>query len=223
MSTSRRERAHDACPGVLRTHPAADGALARLRLPGGRLTARAARELAACARELADGHLELTSRGNVQLRGLADGGAEVLAGRARAVGLLPSDTHERVRNIVASPLSGRLAGGRDVQAFVAALDRGLCAGPALAALPGRILFAVDDGTGDLSAIPADLALRALPAGHMVVSVAGEARGLRVSDAVAVPALLAAARAFVDLVAAGGPAASAWRVAELPAGRDRLLA
>ncbi|CAO5150240.1 precorrin-3B synthase [Frankia sp. AiPs1] len=238
MSTSRRERAQDACPGVLRTHSAADGALARLRLPGGRLTAHAARVLAACARELADGHVELTSRGNVQLRGLADGGlarggvadgglagggAAELARRARAAGLLPSDTHERVRNIVASPMSGRVAHGRDVTPLVAALDRGLCADPALAALPGRVLFTVDDGTGDLGAIPADFALRALPGGRTLVRVAGEPWELRVPDADAVPVLLAAARAFVELIGAGGPAASAWRVAELPSGRERLLA
>ncbi|MCK9924425.1 precorrin-3B synthase [Frankia sp. AgPm24] len=223
MSTSRRERTQDACPGVLRTHPAADGALARLRLPGGRLAPRAARELAACARELGDGHLELTSRGNVQIRGLADGAAVALAGRARAVGLLPSDTHERIRNIVASPLSGRGPGGRDVRGLVAALDEGLRADPVLAALPGRVLFAVDDGSGDLEGIPADLALRAQPGGRTLVCVAGETLALRVPDLVAVPALLAAARAFVDRVAAGGPAASAWRVAELPDGRDQLLA
>src|SRR6185369_5309762 len=127
--TSRpRERARDACPGVLRTHAAADGALARLRLPGGILPAGTARELAACARELGDGCVELTSRGNVQLRGLADGAAEVLATRARRVGLLPSDTHERIRNIIASPLSGRsTASQRDIAPLVGALDRALCA------------------------------------------------------------------------------------------------
>ncbi|MCK9894129.1 nitrite reductase [Frankia sp. AgB32] len=222
MPTSPRERARDACPGVLRTHPAADGALARLRLPGGVLPARAARELAACARELADGHLELTSRGNVQLRGLSDGAGGTLAGRARAVGLLPSDTHERVRNIVASPLSGRVEGSRDIEPVVAALDRGICADPALVALPGRILFSVDDGSGDLATLPADLALRALPAGQVMLRVAGESRVLRVPEGAAVAALLAAARAFVELRQARGPAVAAWRIGELPAGRDRLL-
>ncbi len=224
MPTSPRERARDACPGVLRTHPAADGALARLRLPGGGLSPVAARELAACAREVADGHVELTSRGNVQLRGLAEGGAAVLARRARAVGLLPSDTHERVRNIIASPLSGRRGAGRDIEPLVAALDHGLCADPALADLPGRILFAIDDGSGDLAGLAADLTLRAQPAGRTLLLVAGEPRALLVPDDAAVPALLAAARAFVDLRRAGeAAAADAWRVAELPAGRERLLA
>jgi precorrin-3B synthase len=209
---------------VLRTHPAADGALARLRIPGGALDSAAARMLAACARDVADGYLELTSRGNVQLRGLADGAAEVLAARVRSVGLLPSATHERVRNIVGSPLSGRAgADVRDIAPLVDALDRGLCADPRLAELPGRMLFAVDDGSGDLAGLPADFTLRAQPAGQTLLLVAGGPGALRLAQSAAVPALLAAARAFLDLRAAGGAAASAWRVAELPAGRDRLLA
>ncbi len=224
VSTSPRERVRDACPGVLRTHPAADGALARLRIPGGALDGAAARMLAACARDVADGHLELTSRGNVQLRGLADGAAAVLAARARSVGLLPSATHERIRNIVGSPLSGRAGRGvRDIAPLVDALDRGLCADPTLAELPGRMLFAVDDGSGDLAGLPADFTLRAEPAGQTLLLVAGEAAALRLAQSAAIPALLAAARAFLDLRAAGGAATAAWRVAELPAGRDRLLA
>ena len=67
----------DACPGALQTHPAADGALARVRVPGGLLTAAQLRVLAAAARQIGDGHLELTSRGNVQLRGLQIGRAHV--------------------------------------------------------------------------------------------------------------------------------------------------
>ena len=44
-------------------------------------------------------------------------------------GLLPSPTHERVRNIVASPLSGRVGGLADVRGWVEALDRALQADP----------------------------------------------------------------------------------------------
>src|SRR3954468_18835961 len=101
----------DACPGALQTHAAADGALARVRVPGGLLTPGQLRVLAAAARDLGDGALELTSRGNLQLRGLAGGAEAELGNRLAAAGLLPSQTHERVRNVLASALSGR-AGGR---------------------------------------------------------------------------------------------------------------
>ncbi|MEH6376978.1 hypothetical protein V7793_21980, partial [Streptomyces sp. KLMMK] len=100
-----RERG-DACPGALRLHAADDGALARVRLPGGLLTARQAEALAGVADELGDGHLDLTSRGNVQLRGLAAGCGGAVAGRLRLHGLLPSDRHDRIRNVAASPLCG---------------------------------------------------------------------------------------------------------------------
>ncbi|MEU1670708.1 cobalamin biosynthesis protein CobG [Streptomyces roseifaciens] len=100
-----RERG-DACPGTLRLHAADDGALARVRLPGGLLTVRQAEALAGAADELGDGHLDLTSRGNVQLRGLAAGCGGAVAGRLRLHGLLPSDRHDRIRNVAASPLCG---------------------------------------------------------------------------------------------------------------------
>ncbi|MGW6743740.1 cobalamin biosynthesis protein CobG [Streptomyces sp. NPDC055025] len=100
--------AGDACPGALRLHAADDGRLARLRLPGGLLTYRQVEVLAGAAERLGDGHVDITSRGNVQLRGLgadANCGAE-LADLLYEAGLLPSERHERVRNIVASPLAG---------------------------------------------------------------------------------------------------------------------
>src|SRR5690242_7820687 len=97
--------APDACPGALQTHPAADGGLARVRVPGGTLTAGQLRALAAAARDLGDGALELTSRGNVQLRGLTGSAEAELGDRLAAAGLLPSATHERVRNVVASTIS----------------------------------------------------------------------------------------------------------------------
>src|SRR3954463_12846964 len=123
----------DACPGALQTHAAADGGLARVRVPGGLLGADQLRVLVAAARDLGDGALELTSRGNLQLRGLADGAERELAERLAGAGLLPSATHERVRNVLASTLSGRTPGGFvDIRAWVAALDAGLCADPALA-------------------------------------------------------------------------------------------
>ncbi|MER7437667.1 precorrin-3B synthase, partial [Pseudonocardia alni] len=67
-SPTTRTRA-DACPGVVSPHAAADGALARVRLPGGTVTAAALRAVAALARDAGDGAVHLTSRGNLQLRG----------------------------------------------------------------------------------------------------------------------------------------------------------
>ena len=60
--------------------------------------------------------------------------------------------------MVASPLAGLdgLASGRDLTPIVAALDAGLCARPRLSELPGRFLFAIDDGRGDVAGLGADV-------------------------------------------------------------------
>lgn len=104
MSTDRSQP--DACPGALQVHQAADGPLARVRLPGGALAPHQLQTLAEAARDVGNGQMELTSRGNIQLRAVKD--PRVFAERIASAGLLPSATHERVRNILASPLSGRI-------------------------------------------------------------------------------------------------------------------
>ena len=147
-------RDDDACPGALQVHQAADGALARLRLPGGMITPAQLEALAHMAGEFGNGTLELTVRGNLQLRGVRDTAA--VADAAAAAGLLPSPTHERVRNIVASPLSGRVGGLADVRPWVTELDVAIRADPDLARLPGRFLFGIDDGRGDISGLGADV-------------------------------------------------------------------
>ena len=212
--TAARLRA-DACPGALQTHAAADGALARVRVPGGLLTGGQLRALAAAARDLGDGALELTSRGNVQLRGLADGAEAELGDRLAAVGLLPSASHERVRNVLASALTGRAGGHVDVRPWVRALDAGICADPALAALPGRYLATLDDGRGDVAGLGGDVGLLALSPAEVALTLAGTDSGFRAHPDDAVALALAATRAFLDERAARG--GTAWRLAELDDG------
>src|SRR4051812_3988965 len=187
----------DACPGALQTHAAADGGLARVRVPGGVLTAAQLRVLGAAARDLSDGHLELTSRGNLQLRGLPTGAEASLGSRLADAGLLPSDTHERVRNVLASTLSGRTEGGPlGVQPWVAAVDAGLRADPALADLSGRFLLTLDDGRGDVAGLGGDVGLLALSPDSVVLTLGGTDSGLRAQPDGAVALALEAARAFL---------------------------
>jgi precorrin-3B synthase len=198
----------DACPGVFATHDAADGALARVRLPGGAISSAQLRVLAGCADELGDGAVHLTSRGNLQLRGL-DRDAPELVTRLSAAGLLPSPSHERARNILASPLSGLTGGFTDLSGLAARLDAALCARPELAELPGRFLFALDDGRDDVSGERADVCWRAVDAGTGALVLDGSDTGLRVPSSRAVDALMTLAQAFATT------RGSAWRVRELP--------
>src|SRR5262245_10578909 len=127
-----RTREHDACPGALHLHQAADGALARVRLPGGMISPAQLEALAHAATKFGSPAMELTSRGNIQLRAITDTAAvaEIVA----AAGLLPSQSHERVRNIVASPLSGRIGGLADIRELVLELDDAIQAESLLAEL-----------------------------------------------------------------------------------------
>ncbi|HEU4423938.1 MAG TPA: precorrin-3B synthase [Pilimelia sp.] len=215
-------RTPDACPGALRVHQATDGGLVRVRVPGGRLPTDHLAALAAAAADLGDGALHITSRGNLQIRGIAAGAESGLAARLRVAGLLPSDTHERVRNIVASTLSGRDGAGMlDVRPLVTALDRGLCADPGLARLPGRFLFALDDGRGDVTGLGGDVGLLAVAAGRLALLLAGVDTCLRVGPDAAAATALAAARAFLAERAA--QRSQAWRLAELANGAGRVAA
>ncbi|HET6986656.1 MAG TPA: precorrin-3B synthase [Kribbella sp.] len=206
----------DRCPGVLAVHQAADGGLARVRVPGGVLSAQQLEVLRTAALELGDGRLELTSRGNVQIRALRPAGPRELSDRLFTAGLLPSITHERVRNILASPLSGLDQESRyDVLPVAAAVDRELCARPALAELPGRFLFALDDGRGDLAGVRADVFVRAVDDSEALLSLG--TRAVRVSWTEAAELMVAAAQAF--LAERDG---QEWRIAELDNGEDRIL-
>jgi precorrin-3B synthase len=214
------DAAADRCPGVLRLAVAADGHLARIRLPGGLIGAEHMRVLARLAGELGDGRVELTSRGNVQLRGLAADVVDSLTDQLIRAGLLPSLSHDRVRNVLASPLAG-LDGGRDLTAIVRALDSALCARPRLAELPGRFLFAADDGRGDVASLGADVVALIQPDGAVVNGLA-VTRGGATDDADAiVTVMLACAEAFLDEAAAQG--GTAWRIADLADGAERVRA
>jgi precorrin-3B synthase len=213
----------DRCPGVVRLHAAQDGGLARVRVPGGRLSAGQLHAVAAAARH-GNGLVELTSRANLQVRGLPDSAVEDVALLLWQAGLLPSLAHERVRNVVASPLAGRhprSVAGTDT--IVAALDDGLCADPALARLPGRFLFAVDDGSG-LAAADADVTLTAErrlgrpgSAPRFGLALAGRRTTLSAPPSEAAELALFAARAFLEV--RGGE----WRVRDLRGGARELAA
>lgn len=214
-------RIRDRCPGVVELHRAADGMLARLRVPGGRLSAAQLVAVADIALR-GNGIVELTSRANVQVRGLAEEGSEGFAPALAAVGLLPSPEHERVRNVLASPLADRHpAALLSVDEIVCELDRGLCAAPELAELPGRVLFLVDDGSGVLGGLAHDVALAPAPGGAAALLVDGVDSGLRATEPkVAAGLAVRAAHAFL---AASREHSGAWSVRELPGGASDVIA
>ncbi|WP_068273320.1 precorrin-3B synthase [Aldersonia kunmingensis] len=199
-------RPADRCPGVFSAHPAADGYLARIRLPGGLITPDQLQAVVEVAETFGDGHLELTSRGNVQLRGIDD---LVGAGnRIVAAGLIPTPSHERVRNLQMSALSGRRGGLVDLRGTLETLDSGLRGDPDLAALPARFLFSVDDGRGDVLAQRPDAGVVALSAERAELVVAGVRSGRMAPLDRAVDVMLALAHAFLT------DRTDEWRIEDL---------
>ncbi|GAB3127237.1 precorrin-3B synthase [Tsukamurella serpentis] len=132
------------------------------------------------------------------MRGTEDLGAA--RERLGAAGLLPSATHERVRNIVASPRADELV------TAAADLDRALQQRAALADLSGRFLFALDDGTADVASLAADVESRC---GRLHLD--GHPTDLPATTTT----LLDAAQAFLDL------RVDQWRIRDLRRGAPRI--
>ena len=200
---------------MLSLHEAADGLLARVRVPGGRLSANA---LLALAEELGNGLVDLTSRANLQLRGLAAGAGPLLAPRLQNVGLLPSAQHDRVRNVLASPLAGRGPGALDdVDDVVAVLDAQLMASHRARDLPGRFCFLVDDGSGTGRDAGPDVTIVARGEGRFGLALDGRPVQFEADGETAAVAAVAAAEAFVAL------RGDAWRLSETPGGPAAVAA
>lgn len=158
--------------------------------------------------------IQLTSRGALQVRGLPDPLTHPVRDAIRATGLVPSATHELVRNVVASPLSGLDdAGHTDLRPVVDALDAAVCAEPDLRRLGGRFLFVLDDGRGDVIGTPADLSFVATGPGRGVVRAGRSEHGWDVRLDEVVPTILGLAGEFVGR-AAGDE--SIWHVDDLDA-------
>ena len=198
----------------MRPWPAEDGLLVRLRLIGGRVSAGSLRSLAEVSERFGDGHVHVTRRANLQVRALpgADGRlADDVLAALEATGLLPTRSHELVRNVMVSPLSGLSGGHSDLRLVAAELDGLLCASRALAELPARFLFVLDDGRGDLLDRACDLGLVALD-GRLGQLRVGDGWGEVIPLASAASELARLAETFLS-VRGNGPTAP-WHVVEL---------
>lgn len=156
--------------------PAKDGLLVRLRISGGIVSADALAALARAGRDLGNGLFDLSSRGNLQLRGVSPTRLPLLHARLEDLGLLDADAGtEAVRNVLVSPLCG-LEAPIDVGAIGKALEAELIRAYDLRGLPGKFGFLIDDG-GPLSLAhtPADIRFDYdRRRGHFAIGVGGAA-------------------------------------------------
>ncbi|MBF0660814.1 precorrin-3B synthase [Rhodococcus sp. (in: high G+C Gram-positive bacteria)] len=149
-------------------------------LSGGVVTAAQLRALAELAESHGGGELHLTERAQILLRG----DPEPITSRLSAIGLtVDAPTRPRV---LASPLSGRLEGHRDIRPLVRAVAARLHASPDRAAR----IYGIDDGTGDIVALAPHVAVLARPDGRMALVRDGIDTGLRIDPDTAAEILLA---------------------------------
>lgn len=193
------------CPGALRPMASGDGLVVRVRPRGGRLSGAQARGLARAARSHGSGVIDLSLRGNVQIRGVAADSHAALVEDLRALSLIDRDVaRESRRNITVTPFADAET-DRLAEALASALEDG-------PDLPGKFGFVVDTGAAPLlTGTPGDIRLERSATGALLLRPDGSALGLTVSVRSAAQQALALADWFL---AAGGMRNGRGRMAAL---------
>ncbi len=150
-------------PGVLRPMETGDGLIARVTVSGGRLSLDQAAAIAVAARACGNGAILLSARANLHIRGVRDATLPDLQKRLGGAGVIDADPEvERLRNVVASPLSDIDPDAHfDIAPSVAALERRLAEDPSLRPLPAKFGYVIDArGRLPLAGIEADIRFEA---------------------------------------------------------------
>jgi precorrin-3B synthase len=196
------------CPGALQPMPSGDGMIVRIRPFCGALSLEQARGLADLAQRLGNGHVDLTRRANLQIRGLVEADLPALHARLAELDLIDRDAEtEAARNLMVGPLAGLDEATADVRPLARAISGRLVNEPRLRLLSPKLGVLVDGG-GPLSiaAERADIALLAVDRGTVALGIdsAEGTRWLGVTpiDAAAAAAL-AAIHGFLDVAAGRG--------------------
>src|SRR3954471_2010653 len=130
------------CPGALRPMQSGDGLVVRVRPFGGRLDAAQISGLAHLAERQGNGLIDVTSRANLQIRGVTDSSHRLLLDGLAQLALLDPDADaESRRNILVTPFWRT---GDETQSLAAELEEALA--DRTPQLPTKFGFAIDDGT-----------------------------------------------------------------------------
>ncbi|MBR0816911.1 precorrin-3B synthase [Bradyrhizobium liaoningense] len=188
------------CPGALRPMQSGDGLVVRVRPFCGRLEAIQVAGLAELAERYGNGLIDVTSRANLQIRGVSEQGHRpLLDGLARLHLLDPDTDMESRRNILVTPFWNA---GDETQALAAELEEAL-ADSALD-LPTKFGFAIDDGKSRvLAGDSADLRIERDRGGRLLVRADGARLGRSVGRGEAVSMALALANWFITSGGAKG--------------------
>lgn len=139
-----------------------DGLLARVRPWCGALRLDEAKGLADAAERFGNGHIDLTRRANLQIRGLRDASVQGLQDAVERLGLVDRDAEaEAGRNIMVSPLAGIDSAEADIRPIARELAELLAGDTGLQRLPSKFGFLVDGGGAvSVAGERADISLKA---------------------------------------------------------------
>ena len=199
------------CPGALKPMRSGDGLIVRVRPRCGMFTPDELTVLARAALRFGNGHIDLTRRANLQIRGVSE---ETLPGLHEVMGRLglldPTPQGEAARNLMISPLAGiDPTEVLDIRDIGRELARMLASEPTLWALPSKFGFIVDGG-GSLTLADerADIRLAATRNGaDVAVAIGLDAQAETdwlgsVVPAIAASAAVETAHAFLKLMPPG---------------------
>lgn len=180
------------CPGAWRPMMSGDGLIVRIRPHLGRLDRAQILGLCALSQSEGNGIIDLTSRANLQMRGVEEDRHEQVLSALFDLGLLDATAEaETRRNIVVTP--SWEAGDLTMRLHDALLN----ALPEMPDLPAKMGIAIDTGPNPLlSDTSADVRFERTTAGTLILRADGAAKGKEVAEANAPAALIALANWFV---------------------------
>ncbi|RUM03791.1 precorrin-3B synthase [Rhizobium chutanense] len=194
-------RARGACPALSAPMPTGDGLLVRLRPAGGALTLSQFASLARAAAAHGNGILEITARGNLQIRGLSAETVGPLAAAIDAAGIAVPDGPA----IETSPLHGidpeEVSDPAAIELALRNKLHELLASPRLAP---KLSIVVDGGGAfHLSALSADIHIVALSHADWLVAINGDGETATPVATGPAEAVISAAGDILSLLAALG--------------------
>lgn len=170
-----------------------DGWLMRVQPDSGRLTPRQAARIAELSALYGNGLIDLTSRANLQIRGVRqDGYAALFAGLVEA-GLIDPAAAEKSCNIIVTPFWQAGDGTLELVCSLAAALNDFAG-----KLPGKFGFAIDSGQHPvLQQASADIRIERIAGGALICRADGAEWGIPVTADSAAETALALARWFLD--------------------------
>ncbi|MCX7558111.1 precorrin-3B synthase [Sulfitobacter sp. F26204] len=177
------------CPGALRPMMSGDGLVVRIRPYNGRLSHAQVQGIAALSQRYGNGFIDLSSRANVQLRGVTRDTHGALIEGLRSLSLIdPSEAVESRRNIIVTPF-----GETNATSLTEALTQ-----PDAPELPHKFGFAVDTGPKPvLQTAPADIRLERDATGGLILVAEGMTAGKPVAANESIQEALTLAQWFMD--------------------------